>query len=339
MMVPILDEVIAEAAEAGIRQILIGMAHRGRLNVMAHVLGKPYAQILAEFKDPVRRGNFRDDMAWTGDVKYHWAPTARSKAARRWISSSRCRRTRAISRRSIRCVEGMARAAGTSVDGPGAPTFDPTQCADSDSRRCGVPRPGHRRRDAESQPAPGYIDGRHDSHHRQQPARVYDRTRAMSYSTLYASGLARGFKIPIVHVNADDPRSLRRGRRAWRSRIASEFQRDFLIDLVGYRRYGHNEGDEPAFTQPVMYQKIAWHPTVREIWASSLDRARRHSKRRSGRHASRRAPTRCRAAYDSLQPGQDLVEPMPEAPPPVLPPKAKTSRSDRTAARAEQRRC
>jgi 2-oxoglutarate dehydrogenase E1 component len=70
MLVPVLDEVIAESGEAGIRHILIGMAHRGRLNVMAHVLNKPYAQILAEFKDPVSR-TFREDMAWTGDVKYH----------------------------------------------------------------------------------------------------------------------------------------------------------------------------------------------------------------------------------------------------------------------------
>jgi len=67
MLVPVLDEVIGEAAESGIRHILIGMAHRGRLNVMAHVLNKPYAQILAEFKEPVSR-NFREDMAWTGDV-------------------------------------------------------------------------------------------------------------------------------------------------------------------------------------------------------------------------------------------------------------------------------
>ena len=71
MMVPILDEVIGEAAESGIRHILIGMAHRGRLNVMAHVLNKPYAQILAEFKEPVSSRSFREDMAWTGDVKYH----------------------------------------------------------------------------------------------------------------------------------------------------------------------------------------------------------------------------------------------------------------------------
>ena len=79
MLVPILDEVIGEAAEAGIRSILIGMAHRGRLNVMAHVLCKPYEQILAEFKDPISSRNFREDMSWAGDVKYHAGAPARDQ--------------------------------------------------------------------------------------------------------------------------------------------------------------------------------------------------------------------------------------------------------------------
>src|SRR5207244_9188475 len=88
-------------------------------------------------------------------------------------------------------------------------------------------------------------------------------------STLYASGLARGFKIPIVHVNADDPEAcLAAARMAFAYR--AKFKRDVLIDLVGYRRYGHNEGDEPAFTQPVMYAKIAAQPTVRQLWARTL---------------------------------------------------------------------
>ena len=89
-------------------------------------------------------------------------------------------------------------------------------------------------------------------------------------STLYASDLAKGFEIPIVHVNADDPIACIAAARmahAYRER----FGKDFLIDLVGYRRYGHNEGDEPAFTQPRMYEIIAKHPTVRELWARELE--------------------------------------------------------------------
>ena len=90
-----------------------------------------------------------------------------------------------------------------------------------------------------------------------------------SFSTSYASGLARGFKIPITHVNADDPVACIEAARlaiAYRQR----FKLDYLIDLVGYRRYGHNEGDEPAFTQPQIYQIVAAHPTVREKYAASL---------------------------------------------------------------------
>src|SRR6185436_17784450 len=90
-----------------------------------------------------------------------------------------------------------------------------------------------------------------------------------SYSTSYASGLARGFKIPIVHVNADDPIAcLEAARLAWEYR--ARFGLDFLIDLIGYRRYGHNEGDEPAFTQPLVYKTVASHATVRELFGTML---------------------------------------------------------------------
>ena len=111
-----------------------------------------------------------------------------------------------------------------------------------------------------------------------------------AYSTLYASGLARAFKIPIVHVNADDPEAcVAAARLAFGYR--EQFKRDFLIDLVGYRRYGHNEGDEPAFTQPMMYRKIAEQPTVRQIWARTLETRgvdRRRSRRRDADRAARR---------------------------------------------------
>jgi 2-oxoglutarate dehydrogenase E1 component len=94
-------------------------------------------------------------------------------------------------------------------------------------------------------------------------------TARQSFSTSYASGMARGFKIPILHVNADDAEACIEAARlaaAYRAR----FQRDVLIDLMGYRRHGHNEGDEASFTQPVMYRAIPAHPTVREIWAKTL---------------------------------------------------------------------
>ncbi len=89
-------------------------------------------------------------------------------------------------------------------------------------------------------------------------------------SSLHASDLAVGFEMPVIHVNADDPYAcIEAARTAFAYR--QKFHKDFVINLIGYRRYGHNEGDEPRFTQPVMYQKIDAHPTVRQLWASRLE--------------------------------------------------------------------
>src|SRR6185503_6386806 len=143
-----------------------------------------------------------------------------------------------------------------------------------------------------------------------------------AYSTSYASGLARGFKIPIVHVNADDPEACVEAARlaiAYRAK----FQCDFLIDLIGYRRHGHNEGDEASFTQPLMYQRIASHPTVREIWARTLiDRG--ETTEEAVEAVNKKHFAVLQAALDALEPEQDFVEPQPEAPPPGAASRAET---------------
>jgi 2-oxoglutarate dehydrogenase E1 component len=323
MMVPILDEVIGEAAEAGTRNILIGMAHRGRLNVMAHVLNKPYAQILAEFKEPISSRSFREDMAWTGDVKYH-------AGARRAIKGGRAvevvvsmppnpSHLEAIDP----IVEGMARAAGTVVDSPGAPTFDPTRSLPilihGDAA---FPGQGVVAETLNLSRLPGYRTGG-TIHIIANNQLGFTTGPEDAYSTSYASGLARGFKIPIVHVNADDPEACVEAARlafAYRER----FQRDFLIDLIGYRRHGHNEGDEPAFTQPLMYQKIASHPTVRELWARTLE-SRGLLEPGAADALVRKYTDQLQAAMDALKPEQDFIEPQPEAPPPGAAAKAETA--------------
>ena len=268
MLVPVLDEVIGEAAESGIRHILIGMAHRGRLNVMAHVLNKPYAQILAEFKEPVSR-TFREDMAWTGDVKYHAGAlrAIRGGAQLDLVVSMPPNPSHLEAIDPV--VEGMARAAGTIADGGGAPRFDPARSVPilihGDAA---FPGQGIVAETLNLSRLPGYSTGG-TIHVIANNQLGFTTAPEDSYSTSYASGLARGFKIPIVHVNADDPEACVEAARlafAYRAR----FHRDFLIDLIGYRRYGHNEGDEPGFTQPLMYQKIAAQPTVREIWGRTL---------------------------------------------------------------------
>jgi 2-oxoglutarate dehydrogenase E1 component len=323
ILVPVLDEVIGEAGEAGIGSILIGMAHRGRLNVMAHVLCKPYEQILAEFKDPVSSRNFREDMAWTGDVKYH-AGALRAIQDGRAMNLEISMPPNPSHLEAIDpIVEGMARAAGTKTDAAGAPNFDPSRSVPilihGDAA---FPGQGIVAETLNLSRLRGYDTGG-TIHIIANNQLGFTTDTRDSYSTSYASGLARGFKIPIVHVNADDPVACVEAARlafAYRAR----FQRDFLIDLIGYRRWGHNEGDEPAFTQPVMYQKITSHPTVRAIWARTLvERG----------VVTAEEPDRLVAKYmdqfqgilDKLQPEKDFIEPLPDEPPPGAAAKARTA--------------
>ena len=313
MLVPVLDEVIGEAAESGIRHILIGMAHRGRLNVMAHVLNKPYAQILAEFKEPVSR-TFREDMAWTGDVKYHAGALRAIRGGEQLDLVVSMPPNPSHLEAIDPVVEGMARAAGTIAESGGAPRFDPARSLPilihGDAA---FPGQGVVAETLNLSRLPGYSTGG-TIHVIANNQLGFTTAAEDSFSTSYASGLARGFKIPIVHVNADDPEACVEAARlafAYRAR----FQKDFLIDLVGYRRYGHNEGDEPGFTQPLMYQKIAEQSTVREIWGRTLvERGVIEPEQVDA--AARRYLMELQTAYEKLQPEQDFVEPTPETPPP-----------------------
>ncbi|HUQ88386.1 MAG TPA: 2-oxoglutarate dehydrogenase E1 component, partial [Vicinamibacterales bacterium] len=144
-----------------------------------------------------------------------------------------------------------------------------------------------------------------------------------SFSTSYASGLARGFKIPITHVNADDPVACIEAARlaiAYRQR----FKLDYLIDLVGYRKYGHNEGDEPAFTQPQIYQIVAAHPSVRDKYAKALIEAGTITKEHADGLVQERMQE-LEKAYAAVKPEQDYIPPVPEVPPSGAARKARTA--------------
>jgi 2-oxoglutarate dehydrogenase E1 component len=220
-------------------------------------------------------------------------------------------------------VEGMARAAGTITSAPGAPKFDPSRSVPilihGDAA---FPGQGIVAETLNLSRLRGWDTGG-TIHIIVNNQLGFTADARDSYSTSYASGLARGFKIPIVHVNADDPVAcVEAARLAIAYRI--KFQRDFLIDLIGYRRWGHNEGDEPAFTQPLMYQKIASHPTVREIWARTL--VERGIVEPAVPDAlNKKYMDQLQAVLDRLQPEKDFVEPMPEAPPPGAAAKANTT--------------
>ncbi len=314
MMVPILDEIICDAGEYGISNVLIGMAHRGRLNVLAHVLQKPYAQILAEFKDPIAgRRSFLDDLGWTGDVKYH------KGAYRAAQSDEPCDMTVHLPPNPSHLeainpvLAGMARAAGTVATAPGRPDFDPgitlPILIHGDAA---FPGQGIVTETLNLSGLAGYWIGG-TVHIIANNQLGYTATVAESRSTFYASTVAKGFKIPIVHVNADDPLAcLEVARLAFAYR--ARFKKDFVIDLIGYRRYGHNEGDEPGFTQPLMYDLIRSHSTVRELWANALVSRDIITPAQAGELVQVHME-RLQEVYDALRPAEDLHEARPERPP------------------------
>jgi 2-oxoglutarate dehydrogenase E1 component len=267
MLVPVLDEIIADSADAGVTHVFIGMAHRGRLNVLAHVLQKSHAQILAEFKESLGDQPFREDLGWTGDVKYHSGARVSVKGGGELVISMPPNPSHLEFVDPV--VVGMARAASTDAGKGGAPSVNAGRTLPilihGDAA---FPGQGIVAETLNLALLPGYNVGG-TVHVIANNQLGFTATGKQSYSTSYASGMARGFKIPILHVNADDVEACIEAARlaaAYRAR----FQRDVLIDLVGYRRHGHNEGDEASFTQPVMYRAIPAHPTVREIWAKSL---------------------------------------------------------------------
>src|SRR5919205_412838 len=275
MLVPMLDSIIRNAATGGTREVVLGMAHRGRLNVLAHVLGKPYADILGEFhaanRDAGASPTGKGSVGWVGDVKYHLG-------ARRAYKESGVEQmpiTLAPNPSHLEfvnpVVEGRARAAQEQRDRPGLPTQDKrASLAILLHGDAAFPGQGIVAETLNLSQLAGYRTGG-TIHIIINNQIGFTTDPSDSRSTLYASDLAKGFEIPIVHVNADDVEAcIAVARMAYAYR--EKFGKDFLIDLVGYRRWGHNEGDEPSFTQPRMYEQIAARPTVRELWAQELER-------------------------------------------------------------------
>ncbi len=313
MMIPILDEIISDAAAAGVRHVMVAMAHRGRLNVLAHILQKPYEQILAEFKDPVVSKELRVDLGWMGDVKYH----AGARMERRTGRPESLVVSMPPNPSHLEAVDpvlnGMARAAGTDVDRPGPPRFHRDEVLailiHGDSA---FPGQGIVAETLNLSRLAGYdVDG--IIHVIANNQLGFTAEPPESFSTSYASGLARGFKIPITHVNADDPVAcIEAARLAWAYR--DTFKLDFLIDLIGYRRYGHNEGDEPAFTQPLLYQAVAAHPTVRDQYARSLAEAGQVTAADADAMVQKHFAVMERA-YAELKVDEDFIPPLPDVPP------------------------
>ena len=265
-LVPMLDIAIHDAAMFGAREVVMGMAHRGRINVLAHILGKPYGTVFDEFDG--KHADLADSE--TGDVKYHLG----FESQRAFGDDRHVRLTLVPNPSHLEVVnpvlEGLARAkqrgygrAYGAPDGRGASVLPILVHGDA-----AFPGEGVVAETFNLSALRGYGVG--GTLHIICNNQVGFTTNPNDgRSTYYASDLAKGFEVPIVHVNADDPEAC---IAAVRLGIAyrHEFAKDFLIDLVGYRRWGHNEGDEPSFTQPTLYQAIRAHPTPRRVLADRL---------------------------------------------------------------------
>jgi 2-oxoglutarate dehydrogenase E1 component len=266
-LIPVLAELIERAAERGVETVVIGMAHRGRLNVLANILGKSYDSIFQEFEGTV----LPLSSEGSGDVKYHLGQkgTFRTRAGREvevWLSPNPshleavdpvvCGMVRALQdergdaeRKKVLAVliHGDAAFSGQGVV---AETLNMSRL-----RAFGNGGTIH----VVVNNQIGFTAGPKDLR-----------------STYYCTDVAKSIQAPVLHANGDYPESVLRAVR-----VALDYQREFaedaVLDMVCYRRWGHNEGDEPAYTQPVLYAKIRRHPTVVENYVALLERRGRLS--------------------------------------------------------------
>jgi 2-oxoglutarate dehydrogenase E1 component len=273
MMILMLDEAVLLAAEEGIEEAVFGMAHRGRLNVLAHVLRRPYRDILAEFEGEhaLDVETLRPDHG-SGDVKYHHAAnTTRTFEVGGETRSIRLSLVPNPSHLEFvnPVVMGRTRALETVYAAPASVTHDRRRAISvlihGDSAFSGQ---GIVAESLNLGTLPGYTVG--GALHLISNNQIGFTTDPRDFrSTRHSSDLAKGFNVPIIHVNADHLAGCRAAVRlamAFRAR----FGRDVLIDLVGYRRWGHNEGDEPAYTHPKMYEVVRTHRPIAERYAEEI---------------------------------------------------------------------
>ncbi len=260
-LIPLLDQLLNDAHDSGLHEIVFGMAHRGRLNVLSNIIGKSYESIFSEFEDIQDPNSFEG----SGDVKYHLGASGKYKTRDgesinvsiasnpshlEWVDPVvegivRAKQTRQNDNKEHRkimsvLIHGDAAFAGQGVV---AETLNLSQLS-------------------------GYRTGG-TIHIIINNQIGFTTTPEDARSSQYATDVAKMIQAPIFHVNGDDPEAV-----LWVTKLAFEFRqifkKDVVIDMFGYRRHGHNEGDEPGFTQPLLYNKIKVHPSVRELYSKYL---------------------------------------------------------------------
>jgi multifunctional 2-oxoglutarate metabolism enzyme len=260
-LIPVLDLILNQVDETEIEEVVIGMAHRGRLNVLTNIIGKSHESILSEFEDIVDPNSIEG----SGDVKYHLGASAKYQTK----SGNEITVTLASNPSHLEwvnpVVEGIVRA-------------KQTRRGDSKEHKKVMPLLIHGDAAFAGQgivaetlnlsQLSGYRTGG-TVHIIVNNQIGFTTTPEDARSSVYATDVAKMIQAPIFHVNGDDPEA-----SIWAANLAFEFsqkfRKDVVLDLFGYRRHGHNEGDEPGFTQPLLYDKIKTHPSVKAIYANNL---------------------------------------------------------------------
>ena len=265
-MIPAIDAMIARASTMGLREVVVGMAHRGRLNVLTNVLSKPFTAMFSEFQGTPA---YPDSFQGSGDVKYHLGTSTDREfngnsvhltlnpnpSHLEWVNPVVTGRVRAkqqqragaisINETAWRQVMGLLIHGDAAFAGQGI-VAETLMLSDLKGYRTGGTMHFIINNQVGFTTSPYY-----------------------SRSGTYCSDIAKMIQVPIFHVNGDDVEAV-----VQVAEIAAEyrqkFSKDVVIDMVCYRRHGHNEGDEPAFTQPIMYKKIKDQPTTREVYARKL---------------------------------------------------------------------
>ena len=258
--VPALEAIIRKSVEFGVDEIVIGMPHRGRLNVLANVMGKPYRAIFSEFQG----GTVTDDVLGSGDVKYHLG----TSADRELPDGKKVHLSLTANPSHLEAVNpvvfGKVRAKQTQrEDTERARVMGLLLHGDAAFAGQGVIQEGFEMSELRGFRTGGTI------HLIVNNQIGFTTSPAYARSSPYPSDVARTVQAPIFHVNGDDPEAV-----VHVALLAAEFRqrfkKDVVIDMWCYRRHGHNEADEPSFTQPLMYRRIAQHPTTRQVYGQRL---------------------------------------------------------------------
>ncbi len=272
VVVPMLDEVVTLSGRGGAEEVVFGMAHRGRLSVLAHNLGRSVESILAEFEGSKQLQAVKAVAAiphgGTGDVKYHYGHRGTYEtvegekiAVRLYPNPSHLEFVDPVVTGGTRYLQSEFEGAELKLD----PSRAVPVLLHGDAA---FPAQGVVAETLNLQSLPGYTTG--GTIHLIENNQVgFTTDPDEARSTPYAADMAKGFNVPIIHVNADDVEACTSAVRlamAYRER----WNRDVVIDVIGYRRFGHNETDEPAYTQPTMAAAIKSHPPVSELYARKL---------------------------------------------------------------------